>query len=84
MFLLDTENVVDTKTKQSVHGDKQNYISIESYFSRNKVFNRDKNVFAMCLKQMSQIINLGLKKKYINTVMNIKYELCTTVFLTLR
>lgn len=68
MFLLDTENVVDTKTKQSVHGDKQNYISIESYFSRNKVFNRD----------------LGLKKKnYINTVMNIKYELCTIVFLTL-
>lgn len=50
MFLLDTENVVDTKTKQSVHGDKQNYISIESNFSRNKVFNRDKNVFAMCLK----------------------------------
>lgn len=84
MFLLDAENVVDRKTKQSVHGEKKNHNSIESYFSR-KVFNRDKNVFAiMCLQQMSQFINLGLKKYiYINTVMNIKYELCTTVYLTL-
>lgn len=80
MYLLDAKYVVDTKTKQSVHGDKKNYNFIESYFSR-KVFYRNKNVFAMCLQLISQITNLGLKKK-LNTVMNIKYELCTTLYLT--
>lgn len=59
---------------------KKNHTSFESYFSR-KVSNRNKNVFAMCLQLISQITNLGLKKK-INTVMNIKYELCTTLYLT--
>lgn len=57
---------------------KKSYNSIESYFSR-KVFYRNKNVFAVCLQLISQITNLGLKKKLINTVMNIKYELCTTL-----
>lgn len=61
---------------------KKSYNFIESYFSR-KVFYRNKIVFAMCLQLISQITNLGLKKK-INTVMNIKYELlvCTTPYLT--
>lgn len=41
---------------------KKSYNSIESYFSR-KVFYRNKNVFAVCLQLISQITNLGLKKK---------------------
>lgn len=62
MYLLDAKYVVETKTKQSVHGDKKkSYNFIESYFSR-KVFYRNKNVFAMCLQLISQITYLGLKK----------------------